>query len=60
MNALLQYLLDAIDDVIEEWNENDIVSRTDPDEDAFICTGSLQALERAADAVRAAINEETT
>lgn len=60
MNALLQDLLDAIDYVIDDWNENDITSRIDPDEDAFIGTGVLQALERAADAVRAAINEETT
>lgn len=58
MNALLQDLLDAIDDVIDEWNENDIVSRTDPDEDASISTGALQALERAADAVRQEIEVE--
>ncbi|MBK8184780.1 MAG: hypothetical protein IPK63_18945 [Candidatus Competibacteraceae bacterium] len=60
MNALLQDLLDAIDEVMDDWSENDITSRIDPDDDALIGTGVLQALERAADAVRQAMNEETT
>ncbi|MBK8123969.1 MAG: hypothetical protein IPK54_10545 [Dokdonella sp.] len=61
MNALLQDLLDAIDEVMDDWRyENDITSRIDQDDDALIGTGVLQALERAADAVRQAMNEETT
>lgn len=58
--SLLKDLIDAIDQVIGDWNENDITSRIDPDEDALIGTGALQALERAADAVRAAMKEERT
>lgn len=55
--TLLKNLLEAIGDVIGEWNENDITSRIDPDEDALIGTGALQALERAADAVRQEMEE---
>lgn len=55
--SLLKDLIDAIDQVIDEWNENDITSRIDPDEDALIGTGALQALERAADAVRQEMEE---
>lgn len=55
--SLLKDLIDAIDQVIGDWNENDITSRIDPDEDALIGTGALQALERAADAVRQEMEE---
>lgn len=56
--TLLKDLLEAIDIVIDDWNDNDLVSRTDPDEDALIGTGALQALQRAADAVRQEIEVE--